>query len=133
MINEVLKLQRKAIRIITLNNKFSLAKPLFKELKILPFHKMMQMQNYHIVLSHLNNNLPVTFRDFFKYANNQHQHHTKEAYGDFGRGLQSIKYKAAKDWDEIQKELKNINLSDEYLSKNKFSKAFKRHSFDNGN
>ena len=36
----------------------------------------------------------------------------------------SRKYKASKDWDEIQKEPKNIDFSDEYLSKTKFSKAF---------
>ena len=40
IINEVVKLQRKAIKIITFNNQFALAAPLFKELKILPFHKM---------------------------------------------------------------------------------------------
>ena len=89
------------------------------------------MQYCHLVLSH---NIPGTFRDFFKYANNQHQHHTREAYDNritmphvktTRYGLQSIKYKAAKDWDDIKKELKNIDFSDEYLSKTKFSKAFK--------
>ena len=76
IINEVIKLQRTAIRIITFNDQFALLKTLFKERKILPFHKMTQMQNCHLALSHLNNNLPGTFRDFFKYANNQHQYHT---------------------------------------------------------
>ena len=142
MIIEVMKLQRKAIRIITFNNQFDLAEPLFKKLKILPFHKMIQMQNCHLVLSHLNNNLPGTFRDFFKYANNQHQYHTREAYNNkitlpqvktTCYGLQSIKYKATKDWDKIEKKLKNIDFSDKYLSKTKFSKLFKQHYFDNGN
>ena len=40
------------------------------------------MQNYHLDLSHLNNNLSVTFGDFFKYVNNQHQHHIREAYNN---------------------------------------------------
>ena len=34
------------------------------------------MQNCHLVLSHLNNNLPGIFRDFLtssSYANNQHR------------------------------------------------------------
>ena len=39
-INEAIKLQRKAIRIITFNNQFALTEPLFKEQKMLPFHKM---------------------------------------------------------------------------------------------
>ena len=45
---------------------------------------MMRMQKCHLVLSlsHLNNHLPDTFRDFFKYANNQHQHHTREAHNN---------------------------------------------------
>ena len=77
-----------------------MAKSLFKGLKILPFHKIIQTQNCHLVLSHLNNNLPGTFRDFFKYANNQHRHHTREAYNN---KITIPHVKAAKDWDEIQK------------------------------
>ena len=85
---------------------------------------MMQMQKCHLVLSHLSNNLPETFRDLFTYASNQHQYHTREAYSNeitipqvktTHYGLQSIKYKAARDLDKIQKELKSINFSDEYL------------------
>ena len=122
IINEVVKLQRKAMKIITFNNQFASAEPLFKELNILLFYKMMQMQNCHLVLSHLNSNLPGTLRDFFKHANNQHQHHTKEAYNNkitiphvktTRYGLQFIKYKPANDWNEIQKELKSIDFSDE--------------------
>ena len=129
IINEVPKLQRKAFRIITFNNQFASAEPLFKELKVLPFHKMIQMLNCHLVLSRLNKNFPGTFTDFFKYANYQHQHHTRETYNNkitiphfktTHYGLQSIKYKTAKDCHEIQKELKNIDFSDEYLSKTKF-------------
>ena len=62
------------LRIITFHNQFTLVKPLFKELKILPLYNMIQMQNCHLVLSHLSNNLPGTFRDFFKYTNNQYGH-----------------------------------------------------------
>ena len=49
-------------------------------------------------------------------------------------GLKPGKYKAAKVWDEIQKELKSIDFRDKYESKTKFSKAFKqKHFFDTGN
>ena len=56
-------------------------------------------------------------------ANNQ-QHHTREAYNNkitiphvqtTRNGLQSVKYKAAKDWKEIQKELKSLDFSDKYF------------------
>ena len=99
------------------------------------------MQNYHLDLSHLNINLSITFGDFFKYVNNQHQHHIREAYNNkvtiphvktTRYGLECIKYKAVKDWDEIQKELKRIDFCDEYLSKTKFLKACKQHFFDGG-
>ena len=75
-------------------------------------------------------------------ANNQHQHHTREAYNNkitipqvktTHYNLQSIKYKAAKDWDEMQKELTSIDFNDEYLSKTNFSNAFKQHFSDNDN
>ena len=100
------------------------------------------MQNCHLVISHLNNNLPGTLRYFFESANNQHQHHSREAYNNkitiprvktTRHDLQSMKYKAAKDWDEIQKELKSIDFSDECLSKNNFSNEFKQHFIDNDN
>ena len=69
------------------------------------------MQNCHLVLP--NNNLPDTSRDFFKYANNHYQQHTRGTYSKINiphvktthYSLQSIKCKAVKDWDEIQKEL----------------------------
>ena len=70
IINEIVKLQRKTIRIIAFNNQFASDKILLKGLKILPFHKMIQMQNCLLVLSHLNNNLPGTLRDFFESAIN---------------------------------------------------------------
>lgn len=110
MINEVVKLERKAIRIITFNNQFPWTELLFRELKILPFQKMIQMQNCHIFLSCLNNNRLGTFRDFFKYVNNRHQHHIREVNNNkitilhvkaTCYDLQSIKYKDAKDWNEI--------------------------------
>ena len=92
-------MQRKAIRIITFSNQFALTEPQFKELKLLPFHKMLQMQNWHLLIGCLNNKLPGTIGDFFNYANNQHQHHTREAYNKITIphaktsccGLQSIK------------------------------------------
>ena len=49
-------------------------------------------------------------------------------------GLQSIKYKAAEDWDEIQKELKNINFSDKYLLAPTYQKLnFQQQHYSNGN
>ena len=106
-------MHRKAIIIITFNNQFASTEPLYKELKILPLNKMVQMQNYHLVLSDLNNSLPDNFKDLCKHANNQHQHHTRKAYNNkitmphvkiTCYGLKPGKYKAAKVWDEIQKE-----------------------------
>ena len=142
-------MQTKVIRIITFNNLFTLAEPLFKELKILPFCKMIQIQDCYLVLNHLHNNLPDTSIKIETSSNIQiinksstnNQHHTWEAYNNKVNtphvkpthyGLESLKYKAAKSWDEIQKELKRIDFSDEYLSKIKFSKVFRKHFFDNG-
>ena len=69
-----------------------------------------------------------TFRDFFKYANNQYQYHTREAYNNkitiphvktTSYGLQSEKYKAAKDWDEIRRNSKtSTSLTNTYEKPN---------------
>ena len=87
-----------------------------------------------LVLNKLNNNLPEAFKEFFKLTNNHHNHNTRDAIKKkislpqvqtTRYGLNSIEYKSAKDWNDIQQKVTNFNYEDNYLSKSKFIKALK--------
>ena len=100
--NEIAILQRKALRIITFNNRFTPAEPLFKESKIFKLSDIIKTNNCLLALNHINNELPENFKEFFIYSNNQHNHGTRGAYKNkitlpqvntTQYGLQSIKYR----------------------------------------
>ena len=91
-----------------------------------------------MVLNHINKELPEVFENFLQYTAGQHLHNTREANSHkvsipqtktTQYGLQSIKYKTAKDWNKMQNKLE-FNFNEPYLSKNKFIKAFKEYCFD---
>ena len=56
-LSDVLKLQKKAVQ-INFCDKYSSTKPLFKELRILSFDEIVNLQNCLLVLSVLNNEVP---------------------------------------------------------------------------
>ena len=109
--NEIAILQNKALRVITFTDRNTPADPLFKQLKIIKLDQMIQMDNCLLVLNHINKSLPKTFENFFQYFNNQHNHNTRDSSSKkivlpqvktTHYGLQSIKYRAGKDWNNIQ-------------------------------
>ena len=71
-ISDVFKLQKKAVRIINFTDKYSSTKPLFNELRILSFDKIVNLQNCILVLNVLNIQVPKALQEFFKYITNQH-------------------------------------------------------------
>ena len=77
--NEIAILQNKALRIITFSNRNTPVDPLFKQLKILKFDQMIQMDSCLLALNHTNKSLPKTFENFFQYSNNQHNHNTRDS------------------------------------------------------
>ena len=52
---DVVKLQKKAVRIINFSDKYTSTKPLFNELRILSFDEIVNLQNCLLVLNVLNN------------------------------------------------------------------------------
>ena len=57
-ISDVVKLQKKAVRIINFSGKYTSTKPLFSKLKILSFDEIVNLQNCLLALNVLNNELP---------------------------------------------------------------------------
>ena len=110
--SDVVKLQKKAMRII--NFKYISTKPLLSKLRILSFDEIVNLQNCLLVLNVLNNEVPEGLQELFKNTINQHHYNTRLAYRNklnlrqvrtTHYGLQSIKHKYAKAWNEIKTEI----------------------------
>ena len=87
---------------------------------------MIQMDNCLLALNHINKSLPKTFENFFQYSNNQHNHNTRDSSSKkivlpqvktIHYGLQSIKYRAGKDWNNIQQKLTTFNFEEDFFIK----------------
>ena len=110
--SDVVKLQKKAMRII--NFKYISTKPLLSKLRILSFDEIVNLQNCLLVLNVLNDEVPEGLQELFKNTINQHHYNTRLAYRNklnlrqvrtTHYGLQSIKHKYAKAWNEIKTEI----------------------------
>ena len=104
-ISDVDKLQKKEVRIINFNDKYTSTKPLFSKLKILSFDEIVNLQNCLLVLNVLDNEVPEALHELFKNTTNQDYYNARGAYHNklnlpqvrtTHYGLQSIKYKSAK-------------------------------------
>ena len=93
-----------------------------------------------LVLNVLNNEVPKTLQEFFKNITDQYYYNTRVAYYSklslphvrtTRYGLQSIKYKSTKAWNEIQNKISD-RLNTGYSSKNRLSKSLKKYYFSNG-
>ena len=129
------------MRIINFSDKYTSTKPLFSKLRILSFDEIINLQNCLLVLNVLNNEVPESLQEFFKNATNQHCYNTRGAYRNKVNlpqaitthyGLQSIKYKSAKAWNEIKTKIRD-KLNTGYWSKIRLSKSLKKCYFNNGN
>ena len=110
--SDVVKLQKKAMRII--NFKYISTKSLLSKLRILSFDEIVNLQNCLLVLNVLNDEVHEGLQELFKNTINQHHYNTRLAYrnklnlrqvGTTHYGLQSIKHKYAKAWNEIKTEI----------------------------
>ena len=79
-ISDVVKLQKKAVRIINFSGKYTSTKPLFSKLKILSFDEIVSPQNCLLALNVLNNEVPKALQELFKNTTNQHYCNTRGAY-----------------------------------------------------
>ena len=94
------------------------ANPLFKTLEIMKLKDILLNNNCIFAHNQINENLPENFKDFFQTAANQHNYNTrgttnktiiKTTINSTTYGLNSIKNRAASDWNQISK---NLNTED---------------------
>ena len=138
LLTDILELQNKALRIMNFKNKYNPYKPLYKETKVLSFADIVRLENCSMVIKQINQTLPKSLMSFIKFSENQHTYHTRNAaqqhlsvpqVNTTNYGLNSVTYKAAKDWNSIQAKI-DFNFNDNYLSVLKFIKAYKNSIFN---
>ena len=136
-ISDVVKLQKKAVRMINFSDKYTSTRPLFSKLKILSCDEIVNLQNCLLVLNALNKEVPKALQELFKNTINQHYYNTRRGYCNklnlpqvrtTHYGIQSIKYKSAKAWNAENSDKLNIG----YWSKNRLSKSLTKYYFNNG-
>ena len=79
-VSDVVKLQKKAVRIINFSVKYKSTKLLFNELRTLSFDEIVNLQNCLLVLNVLDNEVPEALQEFFKSITYQHYCNTRAAY-----------------------------------------------------
>ena len=65
-ISDVVKLQKREVRIINFRDKYTSTKPLFSKFSILSFDEIVIQQNCFLVLNVLNNEVPEALQELFK-------------------------------------------------------------------
>ena len=95
-----------------------LTNPLFKILEIIKLKDILLYNNCIFAHNQINENFPENFKGFFQTAANQHIYNTrgttnktitKTTIDSTTYGLNSIKNRAASDWNQISK---NLNTED---------------------
>ena len=134
---KVHKLQNKAMRIITFADFQASSDPIFKYLKILKLQDFITLQNCLFVHDSLNDNLPLSFDNYFKSVTDVHTIDTRSAAlgclfvthaNSTKFGLNSITRKCIDDWNHFSK-LFNVNLR--YLSRSMLKRNLTSYFLDN--
>ena len=114
-IEPVFRLQKKAVRAISFQPRFSPSLPVFKDLKLLKFSDIFEL-GLNFVFDSVNKTSHECFHNFFIFNSSVHQYCTRQAsQGDLyltqknslQYGLKSLRYLGAKLWNTLPTELRN--------------------------
>ena len=137
-IKEIAKIQEKTIRIISFKYRTEATNPLLKKLKIMKMKYIQTYNNCLFVHDQINEKLPNTFAEYFITASNQHRYNTrgskyktiiKTINNSTTYGLNSIKQRAASDWNEVMKQINTLD-NGSFVSRTKFAKLYKENIFN---
>ena len=116
-VQKIIKIQKKALRIISFSEFRAHTSPLFKEHTILKFQDHIVLENCLLIHDFLNNKLPECFDDYFINTENSYNR-ISTRNSKIGSifvpyvkstkyGLNSIKMKAILSWNNLAKQLQN--------------------------
>ena len=100
--------------------------PLFRNLKIIKFKDILAYNNCIFVYNKLNENLPRSFNKFFTTAPAQHNYNARGSHNNtiiksitnvVIYGLNSVKRRAASDWNAMIKDINTIGIDRQDLMK----------------
>lgn len=131
--NRIAILQKRAVRIISFSDYIAPSKPIFLALKILSFFDYVKFCNVIFIHKLINNKKPISMSDTFNLRFNTNTYNpiriksfllklpvTKTvSYGTY-----SIHCQAVSDWNNVQQELSNINISALTLNRIKYLTKF---------
>ena len=130
-IDPIFKLQKKAVRAISFQPRMSPSLPIFNDFELLKLSELFELRLLTFVFDSVNKTSPTCFHDFFLLNSSVHHYSTRQAsQGDLYMsrknslqyGLKSIRYLAAKLWNELPVELRNA--SSKTLFKTKLKSYF---------
>ena len=108
IVNKLVTLQNKAVRIITFSAPRESSRPLYTQLGILPFRQQVEMQNVLFVNSSINKLTPLSLQSMFDFCRNGHDHGlrnqlrlTKKYVRTTKYGLNSIKSQCTSAWNKF--------------------------------
>ena len=125
-VQQIIILQKKAIRIIDFQPRNFHASPLLKQNSILKYQDKICLENILFISKSLNNLSPPIFNTWFSFSSDQHNYESSSSaqrnliklfYKTKRYGKYSITVTAVELWNKIQEQLKDLLLGD--LSPNK--------------
>ena len=125
-VQQIIILQKKAIRIINFQPRNFHASPLLKQNSILKYQDKICLENILFISKSLNNLSPPIFNTWFSFSSDQHNYESSSSaqrnliklfYKTKRYGKYSITVTALELWNKIQEQLKDLLLGD--LSPNK--------------
>ena len=114
-LNDIANLQRRAIRIINITNKYTPVEPLLKGTKIMTLSEIIKSEDCLLALYHINQCLPLSIKNLLTIGNDLHNYSTRNSVNHklalpqvktTNYRLHSIRYRTAKHWKSVQNSLK---------------------------
>ena len=119
VINRLVILQKKALRIMNYQPRNSHTSPLFRKAAVLKFKDKINLENILFISKSINNLLPSLFNNWFVFSSDTHKYNTswssddklqKYSYRTNTYGKNSIIISAIESWNNSQNNLKTMSL-----------------------
>ena len=123
LLSKTKKLQEKALKIMDFSNNDKTINEVFYDFKILKFEDFLKYRNITFIKDCLNKIGPKAFYKDFTLCQERHHHYTRNAHKNFINipqvqtsfyGINSIKYKSATTWNNMQNALQSDLLTNSY-------------------
>ena len=111
VMNNIEKIQNKALPIITFKGSWESSAPVYKESKLFKLKDIVTLNNLQFVYDQINKNLPKSFHTFFILKTELHRHNTRgnslnvPPVKATTYGSNSVTYCTIRDWNNLQNKL----------------------------